>query len=126
MRKQIPAILAAFFITAVIALAMAVVGVNALVNPNTVAVSDMPAALTTDATVASADQGTVPQLQAIIQQYQQREQQYQQQIQQDQQQLQLASTQMQQVQQLLMTLQDRGLITIDQNGQITILGRRRN
>jgi TolA-binding protein len=138
MKSKLPALLAAFLITAVIALSMAVVGVNALVNPNSTSVSNSPVASAAAVTTGvSADQATVGQLQTLIsqyqqheQQYQQREQQYQQQIQQDQQQIQQDQTQLQQaadqaaqIQQLLVTLQDRGLIQVDQNGQITILRR---
>jgi esterase/lipase len=141
MKSKLPALLAAFLITAVIALSMAVVGVNALVNPNSTNVSNSPAAAPVAATTGtSADQASLDQMQALVaqyqqrdQEYQQREQQYQQQIQQDQQQLQgdqqqiqQAADQTAQVQQLLVTLQDRGLIQIDQNGQITILRRGSN
>ena len=141
MRKQIPALLAAFLMTAVIALSMAVVGVNALYNPNSTAVSNAPVssvAPVSAAPVSAAamsgyvDQAKITQLQDLVsqyqareQQYQAREQQYQQQIQTDQQQITQANTQIQQFQQLLVDLQDRGIISIDPSGTITILARRR-
>ncbi len=43
MRKQLIAFLAAFVITGIVALSMLVVGVNAAINPNGVAVSNSPA-----------------------------------------------------------------------------------
>ena len=44
MRKQGIAFLSAFIITAIVALSMLVVGVNAATNPNSVAASNSPAA----------------------------------------------------------------------------------
>ena len=44
MRKQVVAFLSAFIITAIVALSMLVVGVNAASNPNGVAVSNSPTA----------------------------------------------------------------------------------
>jgi len=70
----------------------------------------------------STDQ--VAQLQSLVVQYQQRELQYQQQLQTDQQQLQQANDQIQQFQQLLAALQERGILSIDRNGQVTIHLRR--
>ena len=46
MRKQVVGFLAAFIITAMVALSMLVVGVNAASNPNGVAASNSPAAAT--------------------------------------------------------------------------------
>ena len=60
MKSKLPALLAAFLITAVIALSMAVVGVNALVNPNSTGVSNSPAATPVPATTGvSADQASL-------------------------------------------------------------------
>ena len=139
MRKQIPALLAAFLMTGVIALSMGVVGVNALYNSNSSTVSNVPVTAAASAPVSATtmsglvDQAKITQLQDLVnqyqareQQYQQREQQYQQQLQTDQTQLVQATNQIQQFQQLLADLQDRGIISIDQNGTITILARRRN
>ena len=44
MRKQVVAFLSAFIITAIVALSMLVVGVNAASNPNGVAASNSPTA----------------------------------------------------------------------------------
>jgi peptidoglycan hydrolase CwlO-like protein len=128
MRKQISAILAAFFITGFIALCMTVVGANALVNKNSVPVSNSPqatvaASTTNDPPATTASQTEIQQLENRINQYQQREQQYQQELQTAQQQIQTDSSQIAQFQQLLQVLQQRGMIFIDQNGQIYLPGR---
>jgi peptidoglycan hydrolase CwlO-like protein len=128
MRKQISAILAAFFITVFIALCMTVVGANALVNKNSVPVSNSPqatvaASTTNDPPATTASQTEIQQLENRINQYQQREQQYQQELQTAQQQIQTDSSQIAQFQQLLQVLQQRGMIFIDQNGQIYLPGR---
>lgn len=125
MRKQISAILAALFITGFIALCMTVVGVNALVNKNSVPVSNSPQATVVASTTNDppAAQTEIQQLQARINQYQQREQQYQQELQTAQQQLQDANSQIAQFQQLLQVMQQRGLILINQSGQIFLPGR---
>jgi peptidoglycan hydrolase CwlO-like protein len=125
MRKQISAILAALFITGFIALCMTVVGASALVNKNSVPVSNSPqanvvASTTNDPTAVQAE---IQQLQNRINEYQQREQQYQQELQTAQQQLQSANSQISQFQQLLQVMQQRGLIFINQNGQIYLPGR---
>ena len=79
MKKQFPAFVAAFLMTGLIALAMAVVTVNALVNKNSTPAANSATAST------SADASQVAQLQDLVQQYQQREQEYQQREQQYQQ-----------------------------------------
>jgi peptidoglycan hydrolase CwlO-like protein len=125
MRKQISAILAALFITGFIALCMTVVGVNALVNKNSIPVSNSPQATVVASTTNDPPpaQTEIQQLQARINQYQQREQQYQQELQTAQQQLQDANSQLAQFQQLLQVMQQRGLIFINQSGQIFLPGR---
>ncbi len=127
MKKQISAILAAFFITGFIALCMTVVGANALVNKNSVPVSNSPQSTVTASTSTdptSADTQTeIQQLEARINEYQKREQKYQQELQTAQQQIQDANSQIAQFQQLLQVLQERGLIFINQNGQIFLPGR---
>ncbi len=125
MRKHILALLAAILITAITALGMFVVGVNALVNQNSVAAANSPAAVSTQDPSSSSVanyQSQIAQLQNLVSQYQAREQQYQQTINQDNQQLRQASQQMQMIQQLLAYLQNRGLIQINGNGQITVTG----
>ena len=125
MRKQLIAFLAAFVITGIVALSMVVVGVNAAINPNGVAVSNSPAqAASTTSTTSSSDQAQIAQLQSLISQYQAREQQYQTALQNDNAQLAQAAQETQMVQQLLGYLQNRGLIQIDSQGQITVTGHR--
>ena len=120
MKRQIPALVATFLITGFMALALSVVGVNAMYNKATLDASTSQIAQTSDVKEAE-----VAQLEALVNQYkqretqyQQREQQYQQQIQQSQQQAANANSSLQQ---LLQVLQSNRLIRID-NGQITIIG----
>ena len=122
MRKQILAFLAAFLITGVIALSMFVVGANAALNPNGVAVSNSPAQAVAaiDPSTSSPDQTQIAQLQALVAQYQEREQQYQAALQSDNEQLSQATAEMQAVQQLLFYLQSRGIIHVDNQGRITV------
>lgn len=126
MKKQISAILAAFFITGFIALCMTVVGANALVNKNSVPVSNSPQATVSASTStdpSTASQTEIQQLEARINEYQKREQKYQQELQTAQQQVKDANSQIAQFQQLLQVLQERGLIFINQSGQIFLPGR---
>ena len=135
--KKKPALIAAFITTFVIAAAMLLVGFSAFFNPDSVPVSNSPtsavsadpAGTTTNISAVSANTSSdqLKQLQDLIAQYQQREQQYQQQEQQlqtQQQQLQnqlnQATSMVQQYQNLLAQLQARGVISIDQNGRISI------
>jgi septal ring factor EnvC (AmiA/AmiB activator) len=125
MKRQLPALLAAFFITVFIATVISVMSVNALTNPTGVDVSNSPAAASAlqNGSSSSTDQAKIAQLQGLVNQYQQREQQYQQMLNQQQQQLAQAAEQVQQFQQLLFVLQSRGLIAIDNTGRILITGR---
>lgn len=118
MKKQIPAFLAALFVTGFIALAMIVTSANALMNKNGTVVSNDPANNTT-----SIDQAQIDQLQARIEEYQQRESQYQQLLQDSQQQLQQASAQNQQFRQFVLAMQQAGLIQIRSDGTVLITGR---
>jgi len=123
MRKQIVAFLFAFIITAIIALSMLVVGVNAAFNPNGVKVSNSPSsAIANNSTNTSSSQEQIVQLQSLVAQYQAREQQYQAALNSDNQQLSQASQEIQMIQQLLAYLQSRGLIQIDNQGQISVNG----
>jgi uncharacterized protein YlxW (UPF0749 family) len=125
MRKQIVALLAAFIITGIVALSMFVVGANAMVNPNSVPVSNSPvqaAAAAADPSTPQSAQQQITQLQSLIAQYQAREQQYQTALQNDNNMLQQASQELQGVQQLLLYLQQRGVIQIDNQGQIIVTG----
>ena len=124
--KRKPALIAAFLTTFVIAIAMILVGANAIFNPNSVPVSTSPTSVNTNDSSgvvevsASTGASQVQQLQDLITQYQQREQQYQQREQQYQQQLNDATTQVQELQSLLQQLQQIGIIRIGPNGQISI------
>lgn len=124
MKKQLPALLAAFLITGFITLVMFVTGANALLNKNSV---DPASSGASTSSASSVEQAQIKQLQDRIneyalreQQYQQREQQYRQTLQSNQLQLQQAASQVQQIQQLLSALQARGLIQIQNNGTILI------
>jgi len=120
MKRQIPALVATFLITGFMALALSVVGVNAMYNKATLDASTSQIAQTSDVKDAEIAQlgALVNQYKQRETQYQQREQQYQQQIQQSQQQAANANSSLQQ---LLQVLQSNRLIRID-NGQITIIG----
>jgi hypothetical protein len=120
MKRQLPALIAAFLVTTFIALTMAVMSANALFNQNGVPVSN--ASTSANSAVLSPDQAQIKQLQTRINEYQQREQQYQSLLQQDQQQMQQLAGQTQQFQQLLFALQNRGLIRVQNNGSIVITG----
>jgi peptidoglycan hydrolase CwlO-like protein len=124
MRKQIVALLAAMLITGLIAMSMVVIGANAMTNQNGTAVSNSPASVAAaGSTTTSSDQAQITQLQAQVAQYQAREQQYQAALNSDNQQLTQAASELQMIQQLLAYLQSRGLIQIDNQGQITVTGR---
>jgi septal ring factor EnvC (AmiA/AmiB activator) len=124
--KRKPALIAAFLTTFVIAIAMILVGANALFNPNSVPVSASPTSVSANGSSGvvevSANTGgnQLQQLQDLIAQYQSREQQYQQREQQLQQQLNDATTQVQQLQSVLQQLQQIGVIRIGANGQISV------
>ena len=148
--KTVPAIIAALGITAVVALGMLLIGTNALFNPNAGPVFNSPStvqaaapATAAPATPASAGasagaassagatspdaQQQIAQLQALVQQYQDREKQYQtelnqaaQKINQANQQASQANQTAQDYQNILMQLQQMGVISISANGQITV------
>jgi hypothetical protein len=126
MSKQFGALMAAILITGAIVLSMFVVGASAMTNQNGVAVSNSPtaaAAVSSTTALSSSDQALIAQLQAQVAQYQSREQQYQAALNSDNQQLSQAATQTQMIQQLLTYLQQRGIITIDSQGNIYVNGR---
>jgi methyl-accepting chemotaxis protein len=137
--KAIPAVLFALAITGVIGIGMLLIGGNALFNPNTVpvvsaAAADSSSATTKQAVAVSASNQQMADMQALIQQYQQREKQYQtqlneaaqrlnqanQQLSQANQQINQANQSAQSYQQILSELQRRGIIRIDQDGNIFI------
>jgi hypothetical protein len=128
MSKQFGALLAAILITGAIVLSMFVVGANAMTNKNGTPVSNSPvavaaAASTTASSSSTSDQALIAQLQAQVAQYQTRDQQYQAALNTDNQQLTQAASQQQMIQQLLTYLQQRGIITIDSQGNIYVNGR---
>lgn len=115
--KQLQALIAAVIVTGLIGLGMLAIGVNAALNPNTVAPSNTPGDASASVSTASPEaQAQIKQLQDLIAQYQNREKQYQAQLNQ-------ADTQRQQYQQLLMELQSRGLIRINSDGTIQLRAR---
>ena len=114
--KHLAAFAAALVMTALIAVAMLAFGVNALLNPNTVAAAqaaELPAGV-------SSDQATIDQLQSRITEYQQREAQYQEEIQGATDQVNQLSQQNQQYQALLNALQNAGVIQITSDGRVFI------
>lgn len=117
-RNPWPALLAALGMTAVLGLAIAALGINALSNRNVVPKLEVAPA---DQFVSS-DQATVGQLQELIAQYQSREQQYQLQLQQAADQLNAVESQLQQYQGLVGALQQAGIIQITADGRV-LLGR---
>lgn len=134
MKKQVIALAAAVLMTACVAISILAIGGFAFFNPNGTQAANSPGqnpsavpASQGSASQQSQDQAEIQQLQSLVaqyqqrdQQYQQREQQYQQQLQQANQQVQQAQSQMQQIQLLLQTLQERGIITVNSDGQIFI------
>jgi peptidoglycan hydrolase CwlO-like protein len=117
MKKTIPALIAAVLVTVVLGTGMFLIGQNAL------GISTAKAAATTN-TVST---GTVAQYEQLVAQYQTRETQYQAQIAQAtnqintaNQQLTADSQQIQQYQSLLSQLQNNGLITVANDGTVTI------
>jgi peptidoglycan hydrolase CwlO-like protein len=125
--KRLQGFIAATFITAIVAVGTVGIGVNALSNPNTVAVSNSPAQ-TTQATQVSTKAATdqtsaeIDQMQNLIKQYQSREQQYQTEIKSLSQKLSDANATADQARQVLDALQQRGIIQITQDGRIFLRG----
>lgn len=124
MSKKIAALIAAVLSTACVGIAILAIGGAALFNPNGTVAAQSPAQAATQTTSSTdvSNQSQVQQLQALVAQYQARDQQYQQQLQDASNQVQQAQQQMAEIQQLLTALQERGLITIAQDGRIFING----
>ncbi len=106
--KQIQALFAALIVTAVVAAGMLLIGVNAVLNPNTVPVQDAPAGIGTNLSAAPAlasdsTQAQVNQLQTQLNQTQ---------------------AQLQQDEMILNELQRRGIIRIQSDGTVQIFGGR--
>jgi septal ring factor EnvC (AmiA/AmiB activator) len=118
--KQMPALIAALIMTAVLGLCMLGIGVSALTNRNTAPLLTTPAAAASGASDISTAGDQVQQLQARINQYQAREQQYQAQLNQLEQKLNQEGQTIQNFQQLLGALQAQGVILVQQDGTILI------
>ena len=115
-QKQGPAILAALVMTFMIGFVIIGLGINALLNNN---VAQAQAAGLPDQTL-NTDQATIDQLQGLIKQYQDRELQYQSELQQATDQLTQTKTELQQYQDLVVALQNSGVIRIAANGQVFV------
>ena len=115
-KKTFPALIAALSMTVILGLAVTALGLNAFFNQN---VSVAHAANQPDPQ-AIADQSTIQDLQATISQYQQRETQYQGELQQAADQVNQLSQQNQQYQQLIMALQNAGILQITPDGQVFV------
>lgn len=135
--KALPALLFATAITAIIAIEMFVVGGNALLNKNSVPVLNSPpvsgasnaaaSAPASDPQLAAAEH-QIAQMQKLLNQYQTRDQQVQTELQQAAQKINDANAQLAQdnqqlqvFQQVLVALQQRGIIRITQDGEIQLL-----
>lgn len=110
--KHISALLTALVITVVIGFGIFVIGVNALTNTNTVPLQNSPSSATTT-TSNSSTAADPPSSSTNVQQLQQEVSTLQSQLSQ-------AAQVLQQYQSLLQVLQQRGVIVIDQNGNIYI------
>jgi uncharacterized protein HemX len=115
-KKHVPALIAAFGMTAVVGVLMLGLGVNALLNKN---VATAQAAKSTDS--LTLDTATPEELKTLIAEYQLRETQYQQELSQAVDQINQANGQIQQYQAFIMELQNAGVIRINRNGQVTVM-----
>jgi septal ring factor EnvC (AmiA/AmiB activator) len=122
--KRLQGLIAATFITAIVAVGMVGIGANAISNPNSVAVSNSPAQAAQASAASATDQtaAQIEQLQNLIKQYQSREQQYQTEIKSLSQQLSDANATADQARQILGALQQRGIIQITNDGRIFLRG----
>lgn len=113
--KQVQALFAALVVTAIVAAGMLLIGVNAVLNPNTVPIQDAPASIGTNLSAApalapDANQSQVNRLQAQLNNATQQLNQTQAQLQQD--------------EMILNELQRRGIIRIQSDGTVQISGGR--
>jgi biotin-(acetyl-CoA carboxylase) ligase len=122
--KRLQGLIAAAFVTGIVALGMVGIGVNATTNPSSVTVSDSPAKTVQVSANTATDQTSaqIDQLQNLIKQYQSREQQYQTEIKSLSQKLSDANGTADQARQILQALQERGIIQITQDGRILLRG----
>jgi hypothetical protein len=126
-KKHVAAFTAATLMTACSGAAILAIGGVALFNKSGVNPANSPAQAAKVADVSLTTQSQVQQLQSEVAQYQARDQQYQareqqltQALNQAQASVQAQQEQTQQVQMLLLALQQRGLITISNDGRIFI------
>jgi len=112
--KHISAILTAVIITTIIGLGILVVGVSALSNTNTVALQNSPNTSSTGTNLTNTGGNTAVSSASSSSDLQQ----LQQQVSNLQTQLDQAAQVIQQYQSLLLVLQQRGVIVIDQSGNI--------
>ncbi len=118
MTKKFQALIAAVLITAMVGMGMLVIGVNALLNTNTVPVQNAPGASAPQ--VQAAGQPAANTANVQNQQYQDQINQLQSQIQDLNNQLDQSNQQVQQLQSVLTALQQRGVIRIMPDGRILI------
>ncbi len=111
MKKHLSAIITALVITAVIGFGIFTIGVNALTNKNTVPLQSTPGSGTT--TTGSNTAADPPSTTTNVQQLQQEVSSLQSQLNQ-------ATQVIQQYQSLVQALQQRGIIVVDQNGNIYV------
>ena len=127
--KRLQGLIAATIITVLVGFGMLAIGVNAASNPDSAPVSDSPSQASTVSSTAAPGpaQAQITQLQSLIKQYQDREKQYQDREKQYQselssvsQKLSDATAEVDQLQQILIALQQRGVIRISNDGRISI------
>jgi len=116
--KHIPALVAAFAITAILGTIMLGVGINAKLNKNVITAQ---AAVDTDP--IDLQSATPEELRSLIAQYQQREAQYQNELNKAASQLDEANAKVLQYENLILQLQNAGVIQINRNGQVTLTAR---
>ena len=120
--KRLQALIAAAITTALIGFGVLVIGANAASNPYTVPISNSPveASTVSTGTTSAQVQAQLDQLQNLISQYQDREKQYQAELNTLSQKLSDANLQVDQLQQILVELQQRGVIRITRDGRIQL------
>ena len=130
--KHVSAGIAALVITVLIGVGIVAVGANASLNGNAVPVPASPDEASTVSNAADdAAQVQIKQLQDLLSQYQAHEKQYQAELSDAAQRVKQAESlaqqyqgQVQQYQDILVQLQQRGIIRVGDDGQIAILRRR--
>jgi chromosome segregation ATPase len=117
-KKTIPAVIATIIMSVFIGMTILALGLNALLSKNVTVVKAAPAA----GSQVDASQATIQDLQATITQYQQREVQYQSELKKAADEINQANQQNQQFRQLILALQNAGVIQITQDGRVRITG----